>query len=119
MAFDVELLQVVAWLATEEGVERKVLGRNEAGLLDNLAPTLIDGPVPIFHGLIFDADHADFNGDGRKDIYVPVDGSECPEDGDLTTGGQNRLLLQGEDSIRGRIQLFQCPLLAVSSYTRR
>jgi hypothetical protein len=76
-----------------------ILARNEDGLMDNIAPLQIDGPVPVFNGLIFDAYHEDFNGDGLEDIYIPVNGSECPSNHDLTSGGQNYLLLQKEDGM--------------------
>ncbi len=78
-----------------------IMTRNDAGLLVNAAATIMNGPVPILTGPgARQVLPADFNGDGRMDLYLSAHGAEPDCDGGGNTcwaGAQNRLLLSDSD----------------------
>jgi len=78
-----------------------ILTRNAGGSLFEGAATLLNGPVPVLSGPgARNVLTADFNGDGRLDLFLDVTGAE-PDCGDGSNecfpGGQNRLLLSDND----------------------
>jgi Ca2+-binding RTX toxin-like protein len=80
-----------------------IMIRNDVGLLVNAAATIMNGPVPILSGPgLRGVLPADFNGDGRMDLFLDVHGAEpdCGPNsppGVCWTGGQNRLLLSDSE----------------------
>jgi len=74
---------------------------NQSGTMDNSTPVLIEGPVPVggrgFRQII----PADFNGDGRLDLFLESSGQEpgCPDNcvPEDHPGSQNSLLLSNND----------------------
>jgi hypothetical protein len=71
-----------------------ILTRNDAGLLVNSSEDLIEDSTQLsfFIGTLL---IADFNGDGKLDIFVDTVGPELAEG--QTPGAQNRLLISSDD----------------------
>jgi hypothetical protein len=73
---------------------------NEAGSMENSTPVLIEGAVPVEDGGYRQIIPADFNGDGRLDLFLESQGPEpdCPPElPECWPGGQNSLLLSDND----------------------
>jgi hypothetical protein len=71
-----------------------ILTRNDAGLLVNSSEDLIEDSAQLLfdYGIFY---FADFNGDGKLDIFVDEVGQELPDN--QAPGSQNRLLISSDD----------------------
>ncbi len=76
-----------------------VLTGNEAGILENSTQILIEDVVPVTERGFRQIIPADFNGDGRLDLFLEATGPE-PDCGnsECFPGGQNMLLLSNNDN---------------------
>jgi hypothetical protein len=85
---------------------------NEEGTLESGAESIIAGGVPSTDRGFRQILPADFNGDGRMDLFLESHGSE-PDCGDGTVncwiGGQNSLLLSNGDGLLENVTLTNLP----------
>jgi len=82
------------------GTELQIWAGNEAGSMDFGDTTILPGSVPDSNGLYRQIIPADFNNDGKLDLFLENQGAtpDCGDGSELCwPGGQNRLLLSQPD----------------------
>jgi len=85
------------WNPDVDPATLRILSRSDEGLLHDITASMIQDPGPLTPGGSRQIMPADFNGDGRLDLFLDNPGLETDMNSDLFAGGLNQVLLSDDD----------------------